>query len=119
VTHSFTIRKLALAAALAGSVCATVHAQVLGSEQIFAELIDRNQTRAGGLLEYTAGRVYRVSAPGGKIHAQIEGRMQFEAPESKSFVTRSEAGSANRPAPRIEASDRERNRRRPGQGSPR
>jgi hypothetical protein len=94
VTHSFTIRKLALAAALAGSVCATVHAQVLGSEQIFAELIDRNQTRAGGLLEYTAGRLYRVSAPGGKIHAQIEGRMQFEAPESKSFVTRPEAGSA-------------------------
>jgi hypothetical protein len=94
VTHSFTIRKLALAAALAGSVCATVHAQVLGSEQIFAELIDRNQTRAGGLLEYTSDRVYRVSDPAGKIHAQIEGRMEFESPESKTFVTKSENGSA-------------------------
>ena len=69
MTDSFTIRKLALAAALAGSVCVTVHAQAPGSEQIFAELTGRNQTRAGGRLEHTAGRVYRVSAPGGRIHA--------------------------------------------------
>ena len=92
--HSFTVRVLALTAALAGSMCITVHAQAPGSEQIFAELIGRNQTRAGGLLAYTADRVYRVSDPGGKIHAQIEGRMEFEAPESKTFVTRSEGGSA-------------------------
>jgi len=71
-----------------------IHAQALSSDQIFAQLIGRNQTRAGGLLEYTADRVYRVSDPGGKIHAQIEGRMEFEFPESKTFVTRSEAGSA-------------------------
>ncbi|MGA3240614.1 MAG: outer membrane lipoprotein-sorting protein [Bryobacteraceae bacterium] len=94
MTHSFTIRQLALAAALAGSMCAPVCAQTMSSEQIFAELIARNQIRADGLLGYTADRVYRVSDPGGKIHAQIEGRMEFEAPESKTFVTRSEAGSA-------------------------
>jgi hypothetical protein len=94
VTRSFTIRQLALTAALAGSMCVPVHAQALRSEQIFAELIDRNRTRAGGLLEYTADRVYRLSDPGGKIHAQIEGRMEFEAPESKTFVTKSEAGPA-------------------------
>jgi hypothetical protein len=94
MTDFFLIRQLALTAALAGSMCAGVHAQALGSEQIFAELIGRNQSRAGGLLEYTADRVYRVSDPGGTIHAQIEGRMEFEAPESKTFVTRSEAGSA-------------------------
>jgi hypothetical protein len=35
-----------------------------------------------------------VSDPSGKIHAQIEGRMEFEAPESKTFVTTSEEGSA-------------------------
>jgi hypothetical protein len=92
--HSFTIRQLGLTAALAGSMCAPIHAQALGSEQIFAELLDHNQTRADGLLEYTADRVYRVSDPSRKIHAQIEGRMEFEAPESKTFFTKSEAGSA-------------------------
>jgi hypothetical protein len=85
---------LALTAALAGSMGIAVRAQGLGSEQIFAALVDRNQARAGGLLEYTTDRVYRVSDPGGKVHARIEGRMEFEAPESKRFVTRSEAGSA-------------------------
>jgi hypothetical protein len=94
VTHSFTIRQLALTAALAGSMSVPVDAQTVGSEQIFAKLIDRNQTRADGLLQYTADRVYRVSDPGGKIHAQIEGQMEFEAPESKTFVSRSEEGSA-------------------------
>jgi len=75
-------------------MCVAVHAQALDSEQIFAELIARNQIRAGGLLEYKAERVYRVSDPGGKVHAQIEGRMEFEAPERKTFVTKSEKGSA-------------------------
>jgi hypothetical protein len=94
MTDSFTIRQLAVTAALAGAMCVPVRAQTVGSEQIFAELIDHNQTRAGGLLEYTADRVYRVSDPSGKVHAQIEGRMEFEAPESKTFVTKSEEGSA-------------------------
>ena len=43
--HSVTIRQLALIAALAAWMCVSVHAQALGSQQIFAELIDRNQTR--------------------------------------------------------------------------
>jgi hypothetical protein len=94
VTRSFTIRQVALIVALAELMCVPVHAQSLGSEQIFAELIAHNQTRAGGLLEYKAARVYRVSDPSGKIHAQIEGQMEFEAPESKTFVTKSEEGSA-------------------------
>jgi hypothetical protein len=94
VTHSFTIRQLALSAAISGGMCVAAHAQALDSKQIFAALVDQNQARDGGLQEYTADRVYRVSDPGGKIHAQIEGRMEFEAPESKTFVSRSEAGSA-------------------------
>ena len=48
----------------------------------------------GGLAEYTADRVYRVSDPSGEIHSQIEGRMEFEPPESKTFVTEPEAGAA-------------------------
>jgi len=94
VNQPCRIRQPALAAALAGAMCVAVHAQALDSEQIFAELIARNQIRAGGLLEYKAERVYRVSDPGGKVHAQIEGRMEFEAPERKTFVTKSEKGSA-------------------------
>jgi len=94
MTDSFTIRQCVLTASLAGSMCVPICAQTVTSEQIFAELIDRNQTRAGGMLEYMADRVYRVSDPSGTIHAQIEGRMEFESPESKTFVTKSEEGSA-------------------------
>jgi hypothetical protein len=63
VPHFFTIRQLALTAALASSMCVPVHARTVGSEQIFAELIDRNQTRTGGLLGYT-DKVYRTRNPG-------------------------------------------------------
>lgn len=63
MTHSFTNRKLALAAALAGWVCVAVNAQAPGSEQIFAELVNRNQTRAGSLLKYTADRVPACRPP--------------------------------------------------------
>jgi outer membrane lipoprotein-sorting protein len=62
-------------------------------QQIFAKLVDHNQVRNEALLGYTATRTYRVSQPNGKVHAEIEGRMEFQAPDMKQFVVSSEQGS--------------------------
>jgi len=66
---------------------------VIGAERIFAELVARNQLRADALLEYSAGRTYLVSHPNGKVHARVEGRMKFRAPDTKVFHVTSEQGS--------------------------
>jgi hypothetical protein len=63
-------------------------------QQLFAELIDHNQTRSEAMLAYSATRTYRVSNPNGKVHAEVEGRMEFQAPDTKRFVVSSEHGSA-------------------------
>jgi hypothetical protein len=75
------------------SQAAAADAHVIGEQQIFAELLDHNQTRSDALLEYTAGRTYRVSHANGKVHAQIDGVMEFHAPDRKRFVVASEQGS--------------------------
>jgi len=66
---------------------------VLGEQQIIAAMIDHNQARSDALFEYTAGRTYRVSQPNGKVHAQVDGVMEFHAPDRKRFVVTSEQGS--------------------------
>ena len=65
----------------------------VGEEQIFADLIARNQTRSEALLGYIDTRTYRVGNLNGKVHAQIEGKMEFHAPDDKRFVITSERGS--------------------------
>jgi hypothetical protein len=65
----------------------------VGEEQIFADLIARNQTRSEALLEYMDTRTYRVRNLNGRVHAQIEGKMEFHAPDGKRFVITSEQGS--------------------------
>ncbi len=60
---------------------------------IFSQLMDHNRARSEALLEYQAMRVYRVSDVSGKIHAEEEGRMEFEAPDFKRFTITSEQGS--------------------------
>lgn len=62
-------------------------------QRIFAELVAHNQIRSEALLEYTAVRTYQISQPNGKVHAQIEGRMEFHAPDRKIFVVTAEQGS--------------------------
>jgi hypothetical protein len=62
-------------------------------QQIFVNLLERNQIRNEALLGYTATRTYRVSQPNGKVHAEIDGRMEFQAPDTKQFVVSSEQGS--------------------------
>lgn len=63
-------------------------------EQIFAELIRRNELRNTALRSYTVERSYAVTDPKGKVHAQKSVRLDYRAPDSKSFVTISERGSA-------------------------
>ena len=52
-----------------------------------------HQIRSDALLEYMATRVYRVSDPKEMVHAHEQGRMEFHAPDTKSFVITSEQGS--------------------------
>jgi hypothetical protein len=68
-------------------------AHAIGDQQIFADLIARNQTRSKALLEYIDTRTYQVRNLNGKVHAQIEGKMEFRAPDGKKFITTSEQGS--------------------------
>lgn len=63
-------------------------------EQIFAELMRRNELRSAALRSYTVERSYAVTDPKGKVHAQKTVRLDYRAPETKSFVTISEKGSA-------------------------
>jgi hypothetical protein len=63
-------------------------------ERIFAELMRRNELRNAALRSYTAVRSYAVADPKGKVHAQKIVRLDYRAPDTKSFVTISEKGSA-------------------------
>jgi hypothetical protein len=61
--------------------------------RLFDELDVHNQLRKTALLDYTVLRTYRVVDLKGKIHAEEVGRMEFHAPDQKSFVVTSEKGS--------------------------
>jgi outer membrane lipoprotein-sorting protein len=63
-------------------------------EQIFAELMRRNELRNAALRSYTAVRSYAVTDPKGKVHAQKIVRLDYRAPDTKSFIAISEKGSA-------------------------
>ena len=62
--------------------------------QIFDELLARNAFRAATLANYTAFRTYQVVDLQGKVHAEEDGRMEYRAPDQKSFAVTSEKGSA-------------------------
>jgi len=61
--------------------------------QIFAELLAHNEQRKAALVEYTALRTYQVVDLKGKVHAEKIGRMEFRAPDKKTFIVTSENGS--------------------------
>jgi hypothetical protein len=62
-------------------------------ELVFAEMASHNELRSAALLDYTALRTYQVVDPKGKVHAEESGRMEYHAPEKKTFVVASEKGS--------------------------
>src|ERR1700735_4539600 len=61
--------------------------------QIFSELLAHNELRNATLLGYTSLRTYQVVDLKGKVHAQEIGRMEYRAPDKKTFVVSSEKGS--------------------------
>ena len=65
----------------------------ISEARIFSELLEHNRARSEALREYAADRSYRVSRPDGRIHAEIDGRMEYDAPGTKQFSITSERGS--------------------------
>src|SRR5579864_145774 len=62
-------------------------------ELVFAEMAAHNERRNAALLDYTALRTYQVIGLKGKVHAEESGRMEYHAPDKKTFVVTSEKGS--------------------------
>jgi len=62
-------------------------------DQIFAQLLAHNEQRKAALSDYTALRTYQVVDLKGKVHAEEIGRMEFRAPDKKTFIVTSEKGS--------------------------
>jgi hypothetical protein len=63
------------------------------ADHIFADLVKHNELRSAGLREYSAVRTYAVTDPDGKVHAKETVRMEYIAPDKKTFVTIAEEGS--------------------------
>ena len=62
-------------------------------ELIFADLVKHNELRNAALQQYSATRTYAVSDVSGKVHAKETVRMEYIAPDKKTFVTLDEEGS--------------------------
>ncbi len=62
-------------------------------DEIFAELLKQNERRNAALREYSAERTYAVTNLQGKVHAREIVRMEYIAPDKKTFVKTSEEGS--------------------------
>jgi hypothetical protein len=61
--------------------------------QVFAELAAHNERRRSALHDYNVLRTYQVIDLKGKVHAKEVGRMEFLAPDKKTFRIDSESGS--------------------------
>jgi hypothetical protein len=61
--------------------------------RLFAEMLGHNERRSAALAEYIALRTYDVKDIKGKLHAEEVGRMEFRAPDKKTFTVTSEKGS--------------------------
>ena len=104
-----SIKVLFAATMLLRAPCFTVHGQAweapsnadaaeplrtgMTEQRLFSELLAHNGQRNEELLEYTDTRTYEVSDPAGKVHAEEVGRMEYHAPDRKTFVVTAEKGS--------------------------
>ena len=62
-------------------------------DDLFAKLLESNRAQEARLRQYSAVRTYKVSNDRGKIYAQEVVRLDYQAPDQKSFRTMSEEGS--------------------------
>jgi hypothetical protein len=65
----------------------------VASDQLLAEVDAHNELRKSELHDYMVNRTYQVIDLKGKVHAEKIGRMEFRAPDQKTFVVTSERGS--------------------------
>ena len=61
--------------------------------RVLTELAAHNEQRRSALHDYSVLRTYQVIDLKGKIHAEEVGRMEFLAPDKKTFTVDSESGS--------------------------
>ena len=64
----------------------------ISENQLFAELATRNERRSAALLGYTSLRTHQGVDLKGKVHAEEIGRMEYHAPDPKTFVVTFETG---------------------------
>ncbi|MBV8050073.1 MAG: hypothetical protein JOZ80_02720 [Acidobacteriaceae bacterium] len=64
------------------------------ADQLFALITAHNDLRTAALRDYSVFRTYDVVDLKGKVHAEEVGRMEYQAPDKKTFVVSSESGSA-------------------------
>jgi len=81
-----------VAASLQAADTSTVLAPLTGDE-IFSRMIEHNTQREGLLRGYTVQRAYSATNRSGKLYAAEEVRMNYAAPDEKTFVTLSARGS--------------------------
>lgn len=65
----------------------------LTSDDIIANMLERNRVRSQHLLRYSSVRTYEVRNLQGKLAAQTVVRVGYEAPDRKTFSKTSERGS--------------------------
>jgi hypothetical protein len=64
------------------------------ADQLFARMTASNELRTAALRDYLAVRTYQVVDLKGTVHAEEIGKMEYHAPDKKTFVVTSESGSA-------------------------
>jgi hypothetical protein len=65
----------------------------LNGDEIIAEMLERNRSRNERLQQYSVVRTYEIRNPEGKLAAQAVVRVEYRAPDKKSFNKTSEKGS--------------------------
>ena len=65
----------------------------LSGDQVFVEVLAHNDVRTAALAYYSVLRTYEVADSKGKMRAEEVGRMEFHAPDKKTFVVTAEMGS--------------------------
>ena len=68
--------------------------QSMTGDELFARLLEHNRLRDLRLERYRAVRTYEVASDKGKIYAEEVVRVEYRAPDHKTFITDSEKGSA-------------------------
>jgi outer membrane lipoprotein-sorting protein len=68
--------------------------QSMTPDELFTKLVEHNRIRELRLEQYSAVRTYEVTNDKGKVYAQEVVRVDYQAPDRKTFVTESEKGSA-------------------------